>query len=128
MASTIDQVFRARGLWRWYASTVTNAYNGTTEKGQDYSTTFGTPVAAPVGGVVKRIVHNNNSIGDVVEIMAADGAVWLYQHITAWVRVGQTLQCGDIVGTENGLPRDQYSTGPHIEVRYCPPGQWNSRI
>ncbi len=35
---------------------------------------------------------------------------------------------GDIIGTENGLPRDLYSTGPHIEVRYCPPGQWKSSL
>lgn len=128
MASTVDQAFRARGLWRWYASTITNGFNGTSEKGEDYSTTFGTPVGVPVGGVVKRIVHNNNSIGDVVEIMDASGAVWLYQHITARVRTGQTLLCGDVVGTENGLPRDQYSTGPHIEVRYAAPGTWKPNI
>lgn len=126
--TTIAQVFQSRGLWRWFDSTVTNAYDGISEKGEDYSTTFGTPVAVPVGGQVKRIVHNNNSIGDVVEIMDAGGAVWLYQHITATVRVGQNLLCGDVVGTENGLPRDQYSTGPHIEVRYCPPGKWRPNI
>lgn len=126
--STVDQVFRARGLWRWYSSTVTNAFDGIKEKGQDYSTTFGTQVGVPVGGQVKRIIHNNNSIGDVVELMDASGAVWLYQHITARVRVGQALLTGDVIGTENGLPRDQYSTGPHIEVRYCLPGKWNPKI
>ena len=127
MSSTIDQVFQARGLWRWYASTVTNDYDGQSEKGQDYSTKFGTPVAVPVGGKIMRIVHNNNAINDIVELQAADGSVWLYQHITTVVKPGQILQCGDVIGTENGLPVDQYSTGPHIEVRYCPPGAWNPK-
>jgi hypothetical protein len=79
-----------------------------------------------LGGRVVRSVHNNNSIGDVVEIQAGDGSVWLYQHIRARVTPGQGVSTGDIVGTEDGLPRDQYSTGPHIEVRYCPPGRWTS--
>lgn len=128
LASSIDQVFQARGLWRWYADKVTNAFDGVSEKGEDFSTRFGTPVGVPIGGVVKRIVHNNNAINDVVEIMDQGGAVWLYQHITATVRVNQVLQCGDVVGTENGMPPDKYSTGPHIEVRYCPPGAWRSNI
>lgn len=124
--ATIAQIFQQKGLWQWFASKPTNYYNGQSEKGIDYSTTFGTPVAAPVGGVIVRIVHNNNSIGDVVELQDANGAVWLYQHITAKVKVGQTLGCGSVVGTENGMPIDQYSTGPHIEVRYCAPGKWSA--
>jgi hypothetical protein len=82
----------------------------------------------PVGGKIVRSVHNNNSIGDVVELQAADGSVWLYQHIDANVKVGQKLGVSGTIGTENGLPVDQYSTGPHIEVRYCKPGTWNPNI
>ncbi len=122
--STIAQVFANKGLWAWFNSTVTNKYDGSSEKGQDYANAFGTPIAVPVGGQIVRSVHNDNSIGDVVELQDANGAVWLYQHITAKVKVGDSLQCGSIIGTENGLPVDQYSTGPHIEVRYCPSG-WN---
>lgn len=124
MATTIAQVFASKNLWPWFSATITNYYDGSSEKGQDYSNSFGTPIGVPVGGQVMRIVHNDNSIGDVVELQDSSGAVWLYQHITASVRVGQTLQCGSVIGTENGLPVDQYSTGPHIEVRYCPTG-WN---
>lgn len=123
---TIAQVFADKKLWAWFDDGVTNRYNGSTEKGQDYSTSHGTPVCAPVGGTIVRIVHNNNSIGDVVELRDSSGAVWLYQHIVAKVRVGSNLLCGSIVGTEDGLPIDQYSTGPHIEVRYCPPGKWSA--
>ncbi len=128
MAQTISQAFAQKGLWAWFNSPVTNYYDGANEKGEDYSTAFGTPVCVPVGGTIKRIVHNNNAINDIVELMDTDGAVWLYQHITATVKVGQTLQCGGQVGTENGLPIDQYSTGPHIEVRYISPGKWNPHI
>jgi murein DD-endopeptidase MepM/ murein hydrolase activator NlpD len=127
-APTVDQVFTQKKLWQWYSSRITNPFNGVSEKGLDYSTTYGTPVGVPVGGNVVRIVHNNNAINDIVEIQTADGAVWLYQHINAKVKVGDTLQCGSIIGTENGLPIDQYSTGPHIEVRYCPPGKWGKAI
>ncbi len=126
--ATISQVFQKKKLWEWYASTVTNKFDGASEKGQDYSTAYGTPVGVAVGGKIVRIAHNNNGINDVVELQSGDGAVWLYQHITSKVSVGQVLQCGDIIGTENGLPRDLYSTGPHIEVRYCPPGQWKSSL
>jgi hypothetical protein len=122
---TIGQVFQSKGLWAWFSSPVTNYYNGQSEKGEDYSTSFGTPVGVPVGGKIVRIVSNNNAINDIVELEDSSGAVWLYQHITAKVKVGDTLGCGGIIGTENGLPVDQYSTGPHIEVRYCPPGKWS---
>lgn len=128
MATTISQVFQQKKLWAWFDSPVTNPFDGVHEKGEDYSTAFGTPVAVPVGGTIVRIVHNNNSIGDVVELQASNGGVWLYQHITAKVKVGDVLQCASVIGTENGLPIDQYSTGPHIEVRYCNPGSWKPNI
>lgn len=128
---TIGQVFQQKGLWAWWEQNNgkgTNMFDGVSEKGIDYSTTWGTPIAVPVGGQILRIVPHTNSIGDVVELQAADGGVWLYQHITAKVKVNQTLGVGGVIGTENGLPVDQYSTGPHIEVRYCMPGTWNPGI
>lgn len=128
MAQTVDQVFASKKLWQWYNSPVTQHFDNVSEKGQDYSTAYGTPVAVPVGGRIVRSVHNNNDINDVVELQAIDGAVWLYQHITAKVSVGDTLQCGSVIGTENGLPIGQYSTGPHIEVRYCPPTKWDAKL
>jgi len=131
ISTTIAQVFDAKGLWQWWTQNNgigTNPFNGVTEKGIDYSNAFGTPIGVPVGGKIVRIVHNNNSIGDVVELQAADGSVWLYQHIDAKVKTGQTLGVGGIIGLEDGMPVDQYSTGPHIEVRICKPGTWNPGI
>jgi murein DD-endopeptidase MepM/ murein hydrolase activator NlpD len=125
VTKTVGDVFTTKNLWLWFSSTPTQYFDGQNERGQDYSTTFGTPVGVPVGGKIVRIVHNNNAINDVVELQDSSGAVWLYQHITAKVSVGDTLGCGGVIGTENGLPIDQYSTGPHIEVRYCPAGKWS---
>ncbi len=122
---TVAETFASKNLWAWFNSNPTKTYDGSTEKGIDYSTTFGTPVGVVVPGQVKRITPNNNSIGDIVEIQDASGGVWLYQHITSKVQVGQSVQVGSIVGTENGLPIDAYSTGPHIEVRYAPAG-WSA--
>ncbi len=126
--TTISQVFQAKGLWQWFSSAIQKSFDGTTEKGQDYSSAFGTPVAVPVGGIVMRTTANTNSINDVVELQDSSGATWLYQHISSVVKVGDVLFCGSVVGTQNGLPVDQYSTGSHIEVRYCLPGTWSESI
>jgi murein DD-endopeptidase MepM/ murein hydrolase activator NlpD len=125
---TTSQVFQSKNLWQWFNSTPTNSFDGVSEKGQDFASAYGTPIGVAVGGKVVRQVHNANSIGDVVEVQASDGSVWLYQHITATTHVGQTLNVGDVVGRQNGLPIDQYSTGSHIEVRYLAPGKWNAAI
>ena len=116
--ATVAQMFQSLGLWQWFNSPVTNQYNGVSEKGEDFSTTWGTSVGAAAPGTVVSVVHNNNSIGDVVEINGPSG-LWLYQHINSSVAVGDQIDVGTIVGTENGLPVDQYSTGPHIEVRWA---------
>jgi hypothetical protein len=124
--STVDQVFTTAGLWKWYSSAPTNAFDGVNEKGIDYASAFGIPVGSPVAGTVVRTAQNPNSIGTVIEIQATDGAVWLFQHLTGKLATGDKVSVGTIVGTENGLPVDQYSTGPHIEVRYAKPGTWQA--
>jgi hypothetical protein len=124
--ATVDSVFITSGLWKWYSSTPTNAFDGVTEKGIDYASTFGTPVGSPIAGTVVRTAQNPNSIGTVIEIQATDGSVWLFQHLTGKLATGDKVSVGTIVGTENGLPVDQYSTGPHIEVRYAKPGTWQA--
>ncbi len=129
--ASIGSVFAAKGLWKWWeqnAGRGTNVFNGVTEKGTDFASALGTPVGVPVGGKVLRIVHTSSSVNDVVEVQASDGSVWLYQHIHARVGVGSILSVGDVVGTQYGLPIDQFSTGSHIEVRYCPPGLWRAGI
>jgi hypothetical protein len=126
--STVDQVFTAAGLWKWYSSTATNAYDGVNEFGIDFASSFGTPTGSPVAGTVVRTHQWPNSIGDQIEIQASDGSVWLFQHLTGKVSTGDKIAVGTVVGMESGLPVDQYSTGPHIEVRYAAPGTWKAAL
>ncbi len=124
--TTVDQVFTSLGLWKWYSSTPTNPFDGVNEKGIDFASSFGTPVGSPVAGTVVRTLQWQNSIGTMIEIQATDGSVWLFQHLTGKLQTGAKVSVGTVVGLENGLPVDQYSTGPHIEVRYTAPGTWSA--
>lgn len=121
--TTVAQLFQQSGLWQWFSSGATQTYNPPTEYGTDFSTTYGTPIGAIQGGtVVANYSNPGTSINNQVEILGTSG-VWEYQHINSSLQVGQTIQAGGIVGTENGQPtgpNDPYSTGPHIEVRFSP--------
>jgi murein DD-endopeptidase MepM/ murein hydrolase activator NlpD len=120
--STPNEIFQSKGLWQWWlqnSGNGTNVYDGINEKGIDFSNPFGTPIGAVQGGQVVVREHHNNSIGDLVVVQGTDG-YWLYQHITSNLQVGDSIATGGVVGTENGLPVDQFSTGPHIEVRFSP--------
>lgn len=126
--STPLQIFQSQGLWAWWLQNNgkgTNPFNGVTEKGIDFANSYGTPIGAIQGGQVIVREHFNNSIGDLVVIQSSSG-YWLYQHLTSSLQLGDTIPTGGIVGTENGLPVDVYSTGPHIEVRYSP--TYNTKI
>jgi murein DD-endopeptidase MepM/ murein hydrolase activator NlpD len=122
---TPNQIFTTLGLWQWWEDTPTQPFNGVTEKGDDFASTYGTPVGAIEGGQVIQVQHNNNSINDVV-VVAGHTGYWVYQHITSKVQPGQIIGTGTVVGTQNGLPKDQFSTGSHIEVRFA--SQWKQGV
>lgn len=127
MGQTVSQIFKQKGLWQWWTQNGgygTNPYNGSSELGIDYSNAYGTPIGIPASGTVKAIYHNNNSINDIVVVQLSNGAAMWFQHINAAVKVGQSVGVGSVVGYQNGLPIDQYSTGSHIEVRYS--NAWSS--
>jgi len=126
--ATVDQTFTTLGLWKWYSSPATNPFDGINEKGIDFANAFGTPVGSPIAGTVVRTAQFANSIGSMIEIQATDGSVWLFQHLTGKLATGAKVSVGTVVGLENGLPVDQYSTGPHIEVRYTAPGTWSAAV
>lgn len=119
---TPAQIFAQKGLWLWWLQNNgngTNIYDGVSEKGIDYSNTFGTKIGAIASGKVIQVIHNANAINDIVIVKGSNSGYWLYQHITSLVQVGQNINVGTVVGTQNGLPIDQYSSGSHIEVRYA---------
>lgn len=116
------------------------------EKGIDIGVPVGSPIGSISSGKVVAIDSSNsgNSIGYVVQVLGADGTLWHYQHLSSirpGLAVGQNVSLGDVLAYSGGCATynqdgsgcattDQYSTGPHIEVRqsnsYNPNGGiWN---
>lgn len=103
------------------------------EKGIDIGVPVGTPVGNLVSGKVVAIdsTNANNSIGYVVQVHGDNHQLWHYQHLSSLrpgLAVGQNVGLGDVIGYSGGCASylqdgsgcsttDQWSTGPHIEVR-----------
>ncbi len=103
--TTVAQLFQQSGLWQWFSSGVTQGYNPPAEYGNDFSTTFGTPIGAIAGGtVVQNYSNPGTSINNQLLIATPSGAVWEYQHINSSLQPGTGIQAGQIIGTENGQP------------------------
>jgi murein DD-endopeptidase MepM/ murein hydrolase activator NlpD len=147
-STTVSQIFQKKGLVQWWSHPGGNSFGVNTEKGQDYSITpAGTPIGAIAGGTVVYVTTNGksscgtpDSVGYVVGMLAADGSLHHYQHLKSTTLVKKdTVSVGDIMGLSGGCGNssysadgrsctctDQFSTGPHIEVRYAPTGLTNS--
>jgi len=129
--ATVSDIFAQLGLTKWWTiPTQTFGENG--EKGTDFGTSAGANIGAITGG---RVIYVGNggypgsSIGQIVQVLSSDGKLYHYQHLkTSNVSVGQTVQVGSVIGTGGGCPvgaysgsgcswTDQYTTGPHLEVR-----------
>ena len=84
--------------------------------GMDLSVPTGTPVRAALSGTV-TVSQYNSSYGYYVVVDHGNGLSTLYAHNSKLlVRVGQTVEAGDIVSLSGSTGR---STGPHLhfEVR-----------
>lgn len=126
--------FKQLGLIPWWQQPIGQDYGQNGEKGTDYDMPYGSPVGSLTDGTVvyaglppdsmKNLGGGvPNSLGYVVQVKNSDGSIIHYQHLKslgANITPGKTVQIGDVVGNSGGLPRDQWSTGPHIEVRYSP--------
>ena len=85
--------------------------------GMDLAVPTGTPVRAALGGTVTAATYNVGGYGYYVVIDHGDALSTLYGHcFRLLVRVGQTVEAGDIVALSGNTGR---STGPHLhfEVR-----------
>ncbi len=88
--------------------------------GMDLAVPAGTPVRAALPGTV-TVAKYHNSYGNYVMIDHGNGLSTLYAHNSKLlVRVGQTVQTGDIVSLSGSTGR---STGPHLHFEVWANGQ-----
>lgn len=118
---SVAQIFQQKGYVQWWNWPIGQSYGQNGEQGVDYAGPLNTAIHSIVGGkVVYSGYSGDASLGYVIQIATASGAVWHFQHMnSSMVRVGQSVNVGDTLGVSGGPP-GQYSTGPHIEVRYSP--------
>ncbi len=134
-----EKGFLANGLIVWWQQTLTQAFNGGSEKGTDWAMPFKSPVGAIEGGRVVYAglppdsqVAGQTSLGYVVQVQNVDGSIIHYQHLNGLgpnIGVGSFVGNGQVIGysggcanggTANTCTADKWSTGPHIEVRWSP--------
>jgi murein DD-endopeptidase MepM/ murein hydrolase activator NlpD len=90
--------------------------------GLDFSAPVGTPIHAPISGVVTNAGIGSASgwAGNYVAIRYADGSQSLMAHMsTVAVRVGQTVSPCQVVGAIGMTGR---TFGPHVHFEIYPPG------
>jgi murein DD-endopeptidase MepM/ murein hydrolase activator NlpD len=96
--------------------------NGHVHQGQDVIAAEGTPVVAPVGGVVIARAYQAGGAGNYVVLHGADGRDYVFMHFedgsTAVVK-GQTVRAGDLLGRV-GATGD--ADGPHLHFEIWPDG------
>lgn len=115
---TVGQVLTVPGTWRcpvdgpvWF----TNDFGaprgaGFSHQGIDLFAARGTPVVAPVGGVVER---HPNRLGGQAFALSGDDGVWYYgAHLDAYGASGR-VEAGTVVGYV-GATGDAEGTDPHL--------------
>ncbi len=84
---------------------------GTTHYGLDIANDVGTPVRAPMGGVVLE-AGTASGFGLWVRIRHDDGTITVYGHINSYsVRAGQRVVAGEVIAE---VGNRGISTGPHL--------------
>ena len=91
---------------------------GSTHKGIDLFAARGTPVVAPVAGVVER---HPNPLGGEAFALSGDDGVWYYgAHLDSYGAEGR-VTAGTVVGYV-GDSGDAQGTSPHLHFETHPPG------
>jgi hypothetical protein len=81
-------------------------------KGIDISLNEGTPVKSVMDGVVEKVVHLKDNIGEGVIVRFEDGTKGIYGHLSKInVKEEETLQAGEILGYSGN---SGHSTGAHL--------------
>jgi murein DD-endopeptidase MepM/ murein hydrolase activator NlpD len=86
-------------------------------KGVDFGVPSGTPVLSVMNGRVLS-ARDEPALGGTVRLVHADGTSTVYGHLSLWyVRSGQTVCAGQLLGLSGGGGSDKYagrSRGPHL--------------
>lgn len=93
------------------------ARSGSTHKGLDIATNYGTPIKAAASGTVTYVNYSNVSYGNCVKISHGNGVETLYAHCSSiYVTVGQTVAQGETIAAVGSTGN---STGNHLhfEIR-----------
>lgn len=107
--------------WRTDPITKQTAFH----RGLDLPVPEGTPVHAPLDGVVERVDRDGVGRGVVnghAVLLRAGGYRWAFLHLSSVaVRAGQKVQRGQILGRTGQTGR---TTGPHLHIQvYDPTGR-----
>ncbi|PXY28268.1 M23 family metallopeptidase [Prauserella muralis] len=101
--------------------TITSNYGprwGTTHYGLDIANVIGTPIVAPMRGVVLD-AGPASGFGLWVRIQHEDGTITVYGHINSYaVSVGQEVEAGEVIAE---VGNKGYSTGPHLHFEVWDP-------
>ncbi len=119
---------------------VSQGYNGTishkNENSIDFSMAEGTEITAARGGIVIRVVQNNNSscpkeecmrFNNEINILHSDGTIAEYKHIKyngSKVMVGDSVKQGDVIALSGNTG---WSSGPHLHFD-CYIARFDQRI
>jgi murein DD-endopeptidase MepM/ murein hydrolase activator NlpD len=88
--------------------------------GLDFRAAYGTPIRAVKSGVVLYAGNSGNWAGNHVAIKHADGKTTMYSHMSSMsVRVGQTVQAGQVIGRVGETGR---AFGAHLHFELYPAG------
>lgn len=83
-------------------------------RGVDYAANTGTPLHAPVAGVISVPAFEANGAGSNIWIRGDDGRTWKFFHMSRIdVRTGQRVSAGQLVGAVGSTGR---SSGPHLHI------------
>lgn len=95
-----------------------------THNGTDYACAAGESVFAPVSGTVTAVSTGGNW-GGVVEITAADGAVWRVCGVTSTVKTGDKLTTGRQIGTADTVDAESL-LGDHVHLEISQDGKYRN--
>ncbi|GIM48452.1 hypothetical protein DNHGIG_40010 [Collibacillus ludicampi] len=106
---------------------ITQYFGENGHRGLDIGAPEGTPILAPVSGVIKTIWTAAQDVngGNSIVLHGVDGNDWYFAHLSAHkVHVGEIVGQGMIIGL---VGQTGHATGPHLHLEFWANGNINDR-